>query len=66
MTFLFYLLVSDTYPDGCFVLGRKTQSFQIRRVLHLRVESAPFSKGKFPEIECARPSAAERGTAYGG
>ena len=40
MPFGFYLLVSDAYPDGCFVLGRKAQSFQIRRVLHLRVESA--------------------------
>ena len=33
MPFGFYLLVSDAYPDGCFVLGRKAQSFQVRRVL---------------------------------
>ncbi|MDE0908740.1 MAG: hypothetical protein OSB18_15360, partial [SAR324 cluster bacterium] len=28
MIFLFYLLVSDTYPDGCFVLGRKPNRFR--------------------------------------
>ena len=27
MPFRFYLLVSDAYPDGRFVLGRKTNRF---------------------------------------